>query len=123
MKIQVSDGDLFIRWQYKSVPVLRQGVEIGTTKQTTCIASRNGETVAEASVKKFHLDTDDKDEARKQSMIKLLDTLAPIKKLKYHGSPDVQEIARLRAELKKENASNKEFWHAYMTRKTPDLVL
>jgi hypothetical protein len=140
VKVVVNGNELFVRWKYEDLDVTQQrrvkdaagkvelkDVKIGTTKKTSCIVSFNGEILHEASVKKYYLDIEDKEESRKQSLRKVLEELYPIKKLHYEGEPAPMQIVDLIRALKKENLPNKkaryEFWKAYMNRKNPDHIL
>lgn len=119
MKVKTSKGEYFVRWQYDDeVPVLRNEKQIGTTTETTCIISKAGETVHEATVRRFHLDPDDREEARKFSLSKVLNELYPNPNL---TTTDASAIKKAKNEA---SAEREVFWKAYRERipkNVPDL--
>jgi hypothetical protein len=107
MKVKTNLGKLVIKWRYSFVPVLRNGKPVLDdnitpimTEQTECIASVGSDDISTQAVKRYYKDPQDKEEARKQSLHRVLKELFPTDK-----------------------ESRKEVWDAYINRKNPDRVL
>lgn len=124
MKVITTDkGELFIRWRYSTVPVMRNNEEVASTTQTECIASRESEIIATGVVRRFHLDIENREEARKRSLEALLNELYPLEKPTKEEKTDMAhaQLQQHLKVLKDRNAPKKVqrslFWDAYNSRK------
>lgn len=124
MKVQIANDAVYVRWQYEDVPVQHNGKNIKNeageeilTRQTSCIASVGGEEIGRATVKRYYLDTEDKDEARRRSLERLLAELYPYPKTPAEGAILLEEQKAFETEKEEMRRIRSMFWESYNTRR------
>lgn len=134
MKVELNDSTVYVEWKYSNPAIPHpHSDEFLDPKQpliTTCkIVKRKqntreeAEIMAEASIRRYHKDVFNKEEARKKSLSAVLELLYPKMEVPVAGIAEIinQELQLSIQAAYKHNkamsAARRPFWHTFLHRK------